>query len=330
MTAEPARPGPIDCLRRGLRSLRANWELIPVFMAQSLLTTGLMLAGFFVLLAALGVSVVAWVRGLGPDWPQQLAEDFVAVLEAGPPALLPLVLPLIAAMLVWTLAFGLYCYLQGGVVGVLAEGEMVAGAGLPDWRSFRRFSVAGFDLQGRRLFWRYFWFNHLLGVVAMVWMTLVLALVALAVRLAAGPNVSVGVAVGCVGLVPLGLLLIAVALWSMLATVEVARPGAGVWVASRRALGILRRRLGPVLIIWFLTLVGMMAVGAVFTPLKWAVAIASGDEMALWLGGRGALLLAETLVDSALIVALIATLAALVGLRPVFEAEPGVEAEAGC
>jgi hypothetical protein len=323
LNTQPARTGPIDSLRRGLRSLRANWQLVPVLAAQLVLTIGLMLAGFFVLLTALGVSVVAWVRDLGPGWPQQLAEDLVASLEAAPPALLPLVVPLIAATLVWTLAFGLYCYLQGGVVGVLAEGEMAAGAGLPGWRSFRRFSMAGFDLQGRLLFWRYFWLNHLLGAVALVWMLLVLALVALVVPLAAGPNTSVGVAIGCVGLVPLGLLLFAVALWSMLATVEVARPGTGVWAASRRALGTLRRRLGAVLLIWLLALSGWIAVGAALVPLRWAVAIAARDQISLWLGGRGMLMLAETVVNGALIVALIATLAALVGLRPAVEAEAG-------
>lgn len=290
-------------------------------VAQSLLTTGLMLAGFFILLTALGISVVAWVRGLGPGWPQQLAEDLVTSLEASPPPLLPLVMPLIAASLVWTLAFGLYCYLQGGVVGILAEGEMAAGAGLPGWRSFRRFSVVAFDLQGRRLFWPYFWFNHLLGGVLLVWMLPVLVLVAVAVNLAMGQAPTAGVAIGCLGMVPLGLLLFAVALWSMLATVEVARPESGVWEASRRALGALRHRLGAVLVIWLLAVAGWMMLGAAFAPLKWGVAIAARDQFSLWLGARGVLLLAETLVSGALVVGLIATLAALIGLRPTLDRE---------
>ena len=306
----------MDCVQRGLRSLRANWELVPLLVVQSFLTTGLVLAGFLMLLTALGVGVVAWLRGLGPDWPQRLAENLVAAVETSPPALLPLVPPLIAATLVWTLAFLLYCYLEGAVVGVLAEGEAGAGAGLPGWRSFRRFSVAGLDRQGRRLFWPYFWFNHLLGAVALVWMVFALGLVALAARLAMGPNPAVGVGVGCVGLVPLGLSLLAVALWSMLATVEVARPGIGVWSASRRALGTLRRRLGPVLLIWLLALCGWMAVGGAFMPLKWGVMLAAGDHWPLWLGARGLLAVATALVNGALVVALLAALAALVGLRP--------------
>lgn len=290
-------------------------------VAQSWLTAGLMLAGCFILLAALGVSVVTWLRELGPGWPQQLAEDLVTSLEMAPPALLPLVLPLIAASVVWTVAFGLYCYLQGGVVGVLVESEMAAATGLPGWRSFRRFSVAGFDRQGRILFWRYFWFYHLLGAVALVWMLLVLALGALAALLATGAGTEAGVAIGCLGLVPLGLLLLAASLWSILATIEVARPGAGVWTASRRALGTLRRRLGSALVVCLLALVGWMAVGAAFMPLKWAVTLASGDSMSLWLGGRGALMLAETLAGGALAVALIATLAALIDRPAVHEVE---------
>lgn len=320
-TAEPNPPGPIDCLRRGLRSLRANWELIPVLVAQSWLTAGLLLAGCLVLLAALGVSVVAWVRDLGPGWQGQLAEDLVMSLETAQPALLPLVAPLIAATLVWTLAFGLYCYLQGGVVGVLVEGEMTAAAGLPGWRSFRRFSPAGFDRQGRRLFWPYFWLYNLFGALGLVWLMLVLGLVALAAWLAAGARTEAGVALGCVGMVPLGLLFIAVSLWSLLATMEVARPGTGVWAASRRALVTLRRRLGPVLLICLMALAAWLAVSAAFAPLGWAVALAAGDSLSLWLGGRGALMLAETLAGGVVAVALMATLAALVGMPAVRDAE---------
>ncbi len=323
LSAEHNRRGPIVCLQRGLRSLRANWELIPVLVVQSVLTTGLMLAGFFILLTAVGVSIVARVRDLGPAWPRQLAEELAASLETAPPALISLVAPLIAATLVWTLAFGLYCYLQAGVVGLLAEAEAAAGAGLPGWRSFRSFSVAAFDLRGRRLFWPYFWFNHLLGAVVLCWMLLALGLVALAVGLATGPDVSAGVAVGCVGLVPLGLLLLAIALWSMLATVEVARPGGGVWAASRRALATLRRRLGAVLVIWLLVLAGWMAWGAALAPLRWGAAIAAGDRMVVWLGARGALMLAEVLGYGVMAVVLVATLAALVGRPPAGETGAG-------
>jgi hypothetical protein len=321
LKAEPYRPGSIGCVQRGLRSLRANWELVPLLVGQSVLTTTLVLAGVFLLLTALGVGVVAWLRGLGPDWPQRLSEDLVVGLEATPPALRSLVLPVIAASLVWTLAFVLYCYLQGGVVGILAKSESQAGAGIPAWRSFRRFSAAGFDLQGRRLFWRYFWLNHLLGAVLLVWALLAAGLAGLATRFAIGPDPAVGVALGCSGLVPLGLLLFVVALWSMLATVEVARPGSGVWPASRRAVSMLRRRAGSVLLIWLLALCAWLVTGAAFMPFKWGVALVLGDRCLAWLGARGVMALLEILVNGALMVALLATLSALVGQRPAVEAE---------
>ena len=322
MSAAPGPPGPIDCLRRGLVSLRANWELAAATFAQLLLTTGLLVAGFMILLTGLGVSLAAWLRDLGPDWPRQLADDLAMSLETGPPELLPLVLPLIAATLVWTLAFCLYCYLQGGVVGVVVEAEMAAGSGLPGWRAFRSFSMSGFDRHGRQLFWRYFWFNHLVAAVALVWSVLLLGLVALAVGLATGPDTTVGVALGCFGLGPLGLLLVAGALWSLLASVEVARPGTGVWVASRKALGELRRRLGPLLVIWLLWLAASLVLGAAFAPLEMALSVAAGDRLALWLGGRGALLAARSLLACGLFVAVVAALAALLGMRRA----PAVEA----
>jgi hypothetical protein len=317
--------GPIDCLGRGLRSLRANWELAPLVAVQSLLTLGLTLAGVFVLLAGLGVSVVAWVKGLGPDWPRQLGDDLLAVVEAAPPELLPLLtsllVPLLGATLVWTVAFGLTCYLQGGVVGILAEGEVTAGPGLPAWREFRCFSAAGFDRHGRRLFWRYFWLAHLIATVALGWMVLVVGLAALVARWTPGADPAAVVAVGCVGVVPLALSLLALSLWALLATVEVARPGTGVWQAGRRALDTLRRRLGGVLLISLLALAGWLAVGLALAPLGWGVGLVAGDRFAVWLGARGVLAALEMLADSALGVALLASLAALLGLRPTVPAE---------
>lgn len=313
MTAD--LPSAVDCLQRGLRSLRANWQLVPALAVQMLVVVALTLAGFFVLLAALGISVFAWLRTLGPDWPQRLADDLVRTLEAAPPPLVSLLLPLLAATLVWTVAFALACYLQGGVVGVLAEGESAAGPGLPGWRSFRAFSVARFDRQGRRLFWRYFWLNHVIGAVVMVWALLWLVWVLLAVRLASDSDPTLGVAVGCVGLVPLILSLFAASLWSLLATVEAARWGSGVWQASRRGLTALRRQFVPVLVLGALALVGSMAVSAAFAPMRWAAALALGERILLTVGVRGVLLLAETAASCAVVVVLMASLAALLRLR---------------
>lgn len=315
MSPEPDRPGPVDCLQRGLRSLRANWQLVPALALQALTILALTLAGCLVLLAALGVSVFAWLQNLGPDWPQQVGDDLLRALEASPPALLPLLPALLAASLAWSLAFALTCYLQGGAVRVLAEAESGAGPGLPTWRSFRAFSVASFDCGGRRLFWRYFWLNHLIGAVVLAWGLLLLLWVLLAVRLAVSGDITVGVATGCVGLVPLFLLLFAASLWSLLATVEAARWGAGVWQASRRGLAALRRLFVPVLVLWLLAMAGSMAAGAVFAPMRWAAALALGERLLLSLGARGFLVLAETAVSCAVAVVLVASLAALLRLH---------------
>lgn len=313
MSAEPARPGPIDCLQRGLRSLRANWQLVPLLAVQTVLTVALALAGFLMLLTGLGVSVVAWLRGLGPDWPRQLADDLVAALETAPPPLMSLLTPLLAATLAWTLAFGLYCYLQGGVVGVLAKAEMAVGSGRPGWRAFRAFSGARFDRQGRRLFWRYFWLNHLVGAVALGWALVAVLLVGAALALADRIAPAAGVTLGCSGLVPLGLLAVAVAIWSLLVTVEAARPRAGgVLAAGRRAVGTLRRRFAAVLLLVFLAFLAWLWVGSVFLPLGWGLDLAAGDHRLLGLGAQGVLMAFEALADCALLVALLAALTTLV------------------
>jgi hypothetical protein len=200
---------------------------------------------------------------------------------------------------------------------------MAAGASPPGWRAFRCFSGAFFDLQGRRLFWRYFWLNHLVAAVTLFWMLLLLGLIALSVGLATGPDTTAGVAIGCFGLVPLGLLLLAIAVWSMLAIVEVGRPGAGVWSASRWALDDMRRRFVPLLVVCLLAAAGGMIISAAFVPLEWGVAIVAGDRISIWLGARGVLMLAKSLAGLTLVVALIATLTAIVGLRPAVEVESG-------
>ena len=145
----------------------------------------------------------------------------------------------------------------------------------------------------------------------------------MSVSLASGPDTTTGVAMGCVGLVPLALFLVAIAFWSMLATVEVARPGAGVWTASRRALGGMRRRFVPLLVICLLAAAGVLIISAVFMPLELGVAMAAGDRISLWLGARGVLMLAKSLAGHALVVALFASLAALIELRPAGEVEAG-------
>lgn len=315
MSFEAVRPGPIDCLQRGLRSLRANWQLVPALAVQLLVILGLTAAGLLALLTGMGIGVVAWLRDLGPDWPQRLAEDLAMVLESAPPPLLPLLLPLAAATAVWTVAFAVGCYLQGGLVGLLAEAESAAGPGLPSWREFRNFSLSRFDRHGRRLFWRYFWLDHLIGAVVLVWALLALVWLLLAAQMAGGGAVTLGVAVGCVGLVPLLLLLFLVSLWSIVATVEAVRPGASVLEAGRRGLDALRRRFVAVLVLGVLGLVGSMAVSAMFAPLRWGAALALGDRLLLSLGTRGALAAAETLASCALTVILVAALVALLGPR---------------
>lgn len=316
MNAEPDPPGAIDCLRRGLASLRANWELAFAVWVQLVLVGGLLVAGFGVLLAGLGVSAVAWLRDLGPDWPRRLADDLATGLETGPPALLPLLPPLIAATLLWTVAFCLYCYLQGGVTGVLVRAETAAGDGSPGWRTFRAFSAGVFDRQGRRLYWRYFWLNHLVGGVALAWGLLALGLVAVAGWLAGGAGLELGIAAGCFGLAPLALLAVVAGLWSTVAAVEIARPGARVGSAARRALGELGRKPGALLAICGLWLVASMVAAAAFSPLEWAVSWASGDSLPIWLAWRATLALVRSLVNCALFVAVVGSLAALLGMRP--------------
>ncbi|HEY0783719.1 MAG TPA: hypothetical protein VGE98_14770, partial [Thermoanaerobaculia bacterium] len=49
-----------DCLRRGLRSLRVNWKLVPLLLLRSLVTVPLLTFGALLPLRAAGLDPSAW------------------------------------------------------------------------------------------------------------------------------------------------------------------------------------------------------------------------------------------------------------------------------
>ncbi len=317
MSAAGGEREALDCLRRGVASALANWQLAPLLLLQTVLTAALMAGGFLPLLALLGGGVVGRIRAAGSAWPERLADELATSLASPPELSAAWVLPIVTAALVWSLGFLVYCYLQGGLLGTLVSAESQAGSGKPAAAAFRSFSVTHFDRRARGLFWRYFWLNHLIGAVLLGWLLLLTLTLAAAVWLGEGVAPAAGVTLGCSSLVPLGLLLAAVALWSLLATVAAARPASGVLDAGRAALGALRRRPGAVLLLSLLAFVAWVAVGAFFLPLGWGIDLATGDAWLPWIGARGLLMALESLADSWLAVALQAALVALLaGERP--------------
>ncbi len=307
----------LDCLRRGVASALANWQLAPLLLLQTVLTAALVAGGFLPILALLGGGVVGRLRAAGSAWPERLADELATALASPPELSAAWVLPIVTAALLWSLAFVAYCYLQGGLLGTLASAEAQAGPGAPAGAAFRSFSVTGFDRLARRLFWRYFWLNHLIGAVLLGWLLLLTLAAAGAVGLGGGVAPAAGVTLGCISLVALGLLLAVVGLWSLLAPVAAARPGTGVMEAGRAALAVMRSRAGGVLLLSGVAFVAWLVVGSLFMPVGWGIDLATGDDWLPWAGARGLLMAIESLADCWLAVALqAALLALLVGERP--------------
>ncbi len=304
MAADSGRFGAIDCVLRGARSLGANWELAIAVFLQLLLTAGLMLTGLLVPLAGLGIDLLDGLGGAGRDWPQALGDDLAAGLAAALPA--PLLLALAAALAIWLLAFLVYCYFQAGTVGILALAEHRAGSAAVSRRQFRVISVSAFHQQARRLFWRCFWLDHLLSAVFLLWGFMLAALAGLVGQIAIAGRVGTSVAIGCVGMAPLGAGLLVALWWAVLAVADAGRPSSGVWTAGRRAWQTLKRRFGAVLLLWLLAAVGWMAIGSAALPAAWLIGLGAGDRWSVWLAARGLLAMGESLAGAALFVALLA------------------------
>lgn len=250
----------LDCIGRGLYSLRANWPLILVQWLQGLAVTVLALAGFVPPLLVLGAgAVMSWRQASA--WPEVLLGGLPDLGERLAGLGVSLLLALLATLLIWLLALVVYCFFQGGIWGILAAADRQAPPGAPrDWRWFCTFSVNHLVGWGGRFVWRYF---RLTAVVSAVSLALACAVLLLVLLAAYGGNrwgETARTGIGCGGLLPIAFAGLSLALCTALAQAELARGEASAAAALRRSLALLGRRLGAVLLIAFLAALATLAV----------------------------------------------------------------------
>ncbi len=309
MPAPAAQRSSFECLARGFSSLRANLPLVGMVWLQQLLVTALTALGLLV-----PVLVVGWdrFRGLGEAWPSSPERVFEDLLAAIGPLALPLAAALLATSLVWLVAFLVFSWFQGGLYGVLMAAERQAPPGRGHgWRVFRTYRLADFAGWGRLYLWRYFWFWNLYWVVVTVWLLLVLVL---AVGTVAGGRTwggAAGFGIGCGGALPLFFLLVVVALWGWLTAPDLAREGTSVRRSARKALEVLGRRPGAVLLLALVFLATVLVVAGVFLPFSWAIARFAAPGAPAYLVGQGVLQLVQWLVTGLVTVAFAGAVAAL-------------------
>jgi hypothetical protein len=305
----------IECIRRGAYNARANWELVVAHWIGLVVTAVLMIASVMPFVLILGISAFA---GLGElktpdqisswvgDWLTRVWSDLFTISA-------PTMLALVAALALGTLGLVVWCFFQGGLYGVLTAGDRQAPAGPPgDWRLFRTWSADNFRGFGAHLAWRYFWFVNLALVVTTLIVGAFLALILLVAAGATSMGPAGALAVGCAGIVPIFLLLLFTGMWAWLAQADLAADDGGVGRSARRALRILGRRLGGVLLIMLLAIVASVVLAMVFLPASMIIGLATRESFGASLVLRALLTLVQWGIGGVVNVAVAGTAVALV------------------
>ncbi|HSK81105.1 MAG TPA: hypothetical protein VLQ45_31920 [Thermoanaerobaculia bacterium] len=293
----------VDCLRRGLKNLSANWELVLMQWLQSLLVPALLLLGL-----AAPAAILAGPGALVEGRPV-LGRVFSRIGEA-PPILL---LSLVAMLALWTLAYVVYCYFQAGTYGVLWTADRQALPGPPKSSLlFRTFSVRDFFGWGGRYVGRYFRFFLFFCVVAALVCGVIALWIASIAQGAEAWGAGAALGIGCGGVFPLGFLALIFSFWFSVAQADLAREGSSVRTASRLGLSVLGRRLGAVILLFFLFLLVAAALAFAFLLLSIVVDLLLSDAPAARAATQLLLLFAQGIPNALLAVALGAALVALV------------------
>jgi len=294
-----------------LMNLLANWQLVIVHFAQTLLVSLLMVAGVVPIVLVLGVGSFRAVLGPGFDGgglPLDAFDDLMArmVESTG-----PLLLAILAAFCVWTVALLVFAYFQAGIFGVLAEADRRSTLPRAPRAAFRSFSFALFRRSTDEFTWRFFWLINLFMVIASIPMAVLGGVVMMAVWLVTRESLGAAFATGCLGGAGVVLLASASSLWWQLAMAAAASGSLGVWQAVRRGWSVLIRRMGAVLVLVLLAIVVGITMAVVFVPLGLVIEVVVRDS---WLGyvmAQVAMTFCQSLFSAVLSIAFAGALVAL-------------------
>jgi hypothetical protein len=209
---------PADVLRRGFDNAVANWPLLLVRFAESLVILFIVIASIFALVVPLIVS--AGLSHFDRDSGESPAE-IVATLLAEHWMIFVYLIFLVTVVSLVLLA--IHCFVVAGTARVLVDAERAAGPAPPTRDRFRLFSIDHFMAGGRRGFWPVFWiYNVTYGVAALITLAplMLFALLALAFATIAWPLAA---GLGCLGLLVTILAavisMMGAAIWTQKATV---------------------------------------------------------------------------------------------------------------
>lgn len=257
----PARLPALDALARGFANVRANRELVLIQIASGLLLAASIVVPMLLFLVRMGIPLSVFTA----KDPEALARALESIqLDFGQLTSM-LGLGLLAMLVVGTLVFILYCWFQAGTLAVLLAGEAQA----PVIRRappavFRTFTWAAFVGWASRYGMRLFWVNNLF----LIFLTLVLFAFAVpflvAFWLSEDAISAAGCLVGCGLALPLGFLALVVVLAMVVAQICAVEEGTSAMQATRRGFAITGHRLGGLLLLYLLMIVGSLAVTTFF------------------------------------------------------------------
>jgi hypothetical protein len=284
----------IDCVSRGAATLRANWRLlIGVRLVRNLILLALLATSLILPALALGLDLFVGLPNLddlknldgGLEWFSDLADRLIWTPK--------LAAALLAMVALWLLAGYVYCFFQAGTYGVLAAADREApGARVFQWADFNRWGNAGLG--------RYFALANLYGVFLGIALGFALLGTGAVASAAATWGTLAALGVGCVGLFPIFLLFLVSGLWYEIACADLAREESSVRSATRRAVKILRRRLGAVALLLVLFAAASMAIWLALFPLSAWVAFLTNGRSLVSYAGQGFLQLVGALPGAAL------------------------------
>lgn len=302
----------VDSVNRGLVNLRANWEILGFQVLQVLIVSVLVIVGFVPPLGVLGFTDLATFDPATQDW-SSVVESVSALVTRGREAWVLLIASLLLASAIWLMATLVYCYFQAGIFGVLVAGDRQAPPGRSRGRQwFRTFTANTFRGWAARYLWRYFWLLNLFILISTVWLVLPLLLLMLTVWGDARWGTGAAVGIGCGGAIPVVFSVIVLAFWSQLAQADLAREASGVWIATRRGLQVLGRRLGAVIFLGLALIIVMITLTVSIGVISTFLDLFSGfGSTAQWIG-HVVLTLVEWGASSIISVAFAAILVSLV------------------
>ncbi|MBV8543372.1 MAG: hypothetical protein JO093_09505 [Acidobacteria bacterium] len=195
-----------DVLRRGLDSTIANWPVIALRIAESVVLIGIVIASIIV---ALIPAIVA--AGLSKDEIMNSSDPPAAIVGWLIGHLMLFVWMLALAFIVLGVLLAIHAFVEGGIAQIYVDGERNEKRHLAAGRdAFRAFSVDRWLAGGAASWWRIFWLYNWAWSVGLLFVLVPLMLTIVGLVLVSD---TVGrMVVGCVGLAIAILVLIPVAI----------------------------------------------------------------------------------------------------------------------